>query len=94
MSIIIRIKISIIKQERREDMARPKSTAPTKQRLNITVSEETRKKLDMLSLASKKSISELVAEWTERESKKENKNKGKEKQESVKKSKNTNKPNK
>ena len=75
-------------------MARPKSTAPTKQRLNITVSEETRRKLDILSSASKKSISELVAEWTERESKKENKNKGKEKQESVKKNKNTNKLNK
>ena len=64
-------------------MARPKSTAPIKRRLNITISEETRKKLDILSLSSKKSISELVAEWAERESKKENRTK--EKQERTKK---------
>lgn len=51
-------------------MARPKSTAPRKKALNITVSEELRNKLDFISKQEGKSISVLVEEWAEKEFKK------------------------
>lgn len=46
-------------------MARPKSGKPPKQRLNITVDENTRANLNTISSHETKSISQLVSEWTE-----------------------------
>ncbi len=51
-------------------MARPKSTAPTKVHLNITVTEQTKAELSYIASASQQSISELVAEWASREARK------------------------
>lgn len=51
-------------------MARPKSTAPTKVRLNITVTEQTKAELSYLAAANHQSISELVAEFASREARK------------------------
>lgn len=48
-------------------MARPKSTAPTKGRLNLTISEQTRQELTFIATTREKSISELVAEWAAKE---------------------------
>lgn len=48
-------------------MARPKSTAPKKQHLTLTVSSETRAQLDYVSRALGVSISSLVTEWAEKE---------------------------
>ena len=48
-------------------MARPKSTAPTKVRLNITVTEQTKAELSYLAAANHQSISELVAGWAARD---------------------------
>ena len=50
-------------------MARPKSCLPSKGRLNLTVSEETRLQLAFVSRHTGKSISQLVAEWAVRDSK-------------------------
>jgi hypothetical protein len=48
-------------------MARPKTGAPVKRNINLTVDEETREKMKFLSEYYGKSISSLVAEWTEKE---------------------------
>lgn len=45
-------------------MARPKSGKPHKQNLNITVDTTTRTNLNIISQQEKKSISQLVADWT------------------------------
>ena len=45
-------------------MARPKSTAPKKQKLTLTVSNEVRGQLTILSELSGVSISQLVEQWT------------------------------
>lgn len=50
-------------------MARPKSTNPTKQKLSLTVSAETRKELELISKATGQSISVMLAEWAHKESK-------------------------
>lgn len=57
-------------------MARPKSTAPTKVRLNITVTEQTKAELSYLAAANHQSISELVAEFASREARKTAKHTG------------------
>lgn len=44
-------------------MARPKLNTPPKQKLSLTVSEQTRGELQSLSEHHNKSISALVAEW-------------------------------
>ena len=46
-------------------MARPKSTAPKKRKITLTVSEDIRGKLSVLSEMEGISISQLVARWTE-----------------------------
>lgn len=46
-------------------MARPKSTAPKKRKITLTVSEDIRSKLSILSEMEGISISQLVARWTE-----------------------------
>lgn len=46
-------------------MARPKSTAPKKRKITLTVSEDIRGKLSILSEMEGISISQLVARWTE-----------------------------
>ena len=46
-------------------MARPKSTAPKKRKITLTVSEDIRGKLSVLSEMEGISISQLVAIWTE-----------------------------
>ena len=46
-------------------MARPKTGNPRKKNLNLTVDEETRKRLKEISKFYEKSISALVAEWAE-----------------------------
>ena len=51
-------------------MARPKSSAPKKIHLNLTVSEQTRPELTYLAAQNQRSISELVAEWASREARK------------------------
>lgn len=56
-------------------MARPKSTAPKKQNLTLTVSEETRNELAEISKATGQSISVMVAEWAHKEAKRYAKNK-------------------
>lgn len=45
-------------------MARPKSTAPKKKKLTLTVSDEVRGQLSILSEISGVSISQLVEQWT------------------------------
>lgn len=45
-------------------MARPKSTAPKKQKLTLTVSNEVRGQLAILSELNGVSISQLVENWT------------------------------
>ncbi|MBQ8806521.1 MAG: hypothetical protein IJZ68_08710 [Bacteroidaceae bacterium] len=45
-------------------MARPKSTAPKKQKLTLTVSNEVRGQLTILSELNGVSISQLVENWT------------------------------
>lgn len=45
-------------------MARPKSTAPKKQKLTLTVSNEVRGQLSILSELNGMSISQLVEKWT------------------------------
>ena len=51
-------------------MSRPKSTAPTKGRLSITVSEQTRLELTYISQNNQKSISECIADFAKSESRK------------------------
>ena len=48
-------------------MARPKLNTPPKQKLSLTVSEETRGELAALSEHHNKSISALVSEWAKNE---------------------------
>ena len=50
-------------------MARPKTGLPAKGRINLTVSEDTRLQLAFVSRHTGKSISQLVAEWAVKESK-------------------------
>ena len=45
-------------------MARPKSTAPKKKKLTLTVSDEVRGQLSILSELNGMSISQLVETWT------------------------------
>lgn len=45
-------------------MARPKSTAPKKKKLTLTVSDEVRGQLSILSEINGVSISQLVEKWT------------------------------
>ena len=56
-------------------MSRPKSTAPKKQNLTLTVSEETREELAKISEATGQSISVMLAEWAHKEAKRYAKNK-------------------
>lgn len=51
-------------------MARPKSNAPKKLHLNLTVTAQTRAELDYLAARNQQSVSELVAEWASREARK------------------------
>lgn len=51
-------------------MARPKSNAPKKLHLNLTVTARTRAELDYLAAQNQQSVSELVAEWASREARK------------------------
>lgn len=51
-------------------MARPKSTTPNKQRLNLTVSAKARLELEQISQILGKSISEWVEEQASKEVKK------------------------
>ena len=46
-------------------MARPKTGAPTKRCLNLTVDEATREKLNIISQYYGKSISSMVSDWAE-----------------------------
>ena len=48
-------------------MARPKLNTPPKQKLSLTVSEETRRELTALSEHYGKSISALLSEWAKAE---------------------------
>ena len=50
-------------------MARPKTGAPPKRCLNLTVDEKTRERLSAISQHYTKSISALVAEWAEEKEK-------------------------
>ncbi len=50
-------------------MSRPKSTAPKKQNLTLTVSAETRQELAFISEATGISISEMVEEYAHKEAK-------------------------
>ena len=45
-------------------MARPKSTAPKTKKLTLTVSDEVRGQLSILSELNGMSISQLVEKWT------------------------------
>lgn len=45
-------------------MARPKSTAPKKKKLTLTVSDTSREQLTVLSEKTGISISQLVEKWT------------------------------
>jgi hypothetical protein len=45
-------------------MARPKSTAPKKKKLTLTVSDKVRGQLSILSEINGVSISQLVEKWT------------------------------
>ena len=58
-------------------MARPKSTNPIKGRLNLTVSDQTRINLEFLSMENGLSVSQLVANFAEKEVKKVAKANGK-----------------
>lgn len=48
-------------------MARPKSTGPTKIHLNLTVSQQTRLELDYIAEHHGRSISQLIADWAEKD---------------------------
>ena len=50
-------------------MARPKLNTPKKQKLTLTVSEQTRLELAFISEHYGESISALVSEWAEKEAK-------------------------
>ena len=50
-------------------MPRPKSTAPKKQNLTLTVSAETRQELTFISEVTGVSISEMVEEYAHKEAK-------------------------
>ena len=69
------MRIKIRKENKK--MARPKSTNPIKGRLNLTVSEQTRLNLEFLSMETGLSVSQLVANFAEKETKKLAKAKGK-----------------
>lgn len=58
-------------------MARPKSTKPKKQSLNLTVDAQTRMELDFISENAGESISALVSEWAHREARRVSKAIGK-----------------
>lgn len=51
-------------------MARPKSTNPIKEPLNLTVSKQTKLELRYIAAQTGSSISSLVAEWAAKEAKK------------------------
>ena len=51
-------------------MARPKSTAPTKIHLNLTVTQQTRLELDYIAAHNGCSISQLIADWATKEARK------------------------
>lgn len=48
-------------------MARPKSSTPVKGRLNLTVNEQTRQELRFVAAHKGQSVSELIAEWANKE---------------------------
>lgn len=48
-------------------MARPKTGKPPKKNLTLTVDEQTRDQLDLLSQHRQMSISSMVAEWVDQE---------------------------
>ena len=50
-------------------MPRPKSTAPKKQNLTLTVSAEARRELEFISSATGQSISVMLEEWAHKEAK-------------------------
>lgn len=50
-------------------MARPKTGRPPKRSLNLTVDEKTKQQLEELSSIHQKSISLMVAEWADEETK-------------------------
>jgi hypothetical protein len=50
-------------------MPRPKSTAPKKRNLTLTVSTETREKLAFISEATGVSISEMIEDYANKEAK-------------------------
>lgn len=58
-------------------MARPKSTAPTKVKLNLSVMAQTKAELAYISEIEGASISELVAIWASKQAKKLAKTTGK-----------------
>lgn len=58
-------------------MARPKSTTPKKAHLNLTVTEQTKAELVFIASHQQQSISELVAMWAEKESRRLSKKTGK-----------------
>ena len=59
-------------------MARPKSGTPVKGRLNLTVSKQTRQELRFIASHKGQSVSELIAEWANREALKISKRTGEE----------------
>lgn len=50
-------------------MARPKTGKPPKKNMVLTVDEQTRKRLDLISQHRQQSISAMVAEWAYQETK-------------------------
>ena len=59
-------------------MARPKSSTPVKGRLNLTVSEQTRQELRFIASHKGQSVSELIADWANKEALKISKRTGEE----------------
>jgi hypothetical protein len=74
---IVKIRILIRIETEEKTMARPKSTTPTKGRLNLTVTEQTRQELAFIAAHNGQSVSELVAEWASKEAAKIAKKTGK-----------------
>lgn len=51
-------------------MARPKSTAPIKGKINLSISEQTRQNLIFVAQCEGLSVSELVSQWAEKAARK------------------------
>jgi hypothetical protein len=58
-------------------MARPKSTAPLKKQLSLSVTDQTRLELAYIAAHRQKSASALIAEWASAEARKIAKKEGK-----------------